>query len=322
MYKPPINNISEEPFVSIIMCSYNTFGYIKEAVNSIINQTYQNFELIISDDGSTDGTKEWLLNIVNHSKIKVFFHDVNIGYVANKNFAIQQAKGDFITQNDSDDSSDPDRLKKQVGVISNYPTAKIIATGFKLIDTSGNILEEVSAKEEGWIEKQQGNYPFWFPGLLIHKSLFTEFGYFTPLFCGMGDDHYWIAKANEKYPIYCLKDTLYNYRTNPGSITNVLNDERKLYISNLIDTLLQQRTETGTDWLEQNKFEEIEIFERRLRNDNKFMSERYRMWAAKHIDKNHLNTAVKLLKQSFLANPTNFSAYRTLLYLVKKKLSL
>lgn len=312
----PINLAT--PFISVTMCAYNVKPYIEEAVNSIFNQSYTNYELLISDDGSTDGTREWLAQLKTHPKVRLFFQDKNLGYVANKNFLIRQTKGNYITQNDSDDLSAKDRLEQQVSIISNMPEIKIVACGYNKIDNSGKIYKTIQLKDDKIIQAYAGEeYPFWFPPLLVHKEVYQKVGMFTSYFEGMGDDLYWTVKANANYPIYCLKAPLYNYRDNPASITNVLNNSRKLIVPALLQELIQQQQKTGTDWLEENNLQALSSFEKQLLNDKKYMAEQYRIWAAKAVDKKDKDQAIKLLTKAFKLYPWTKSNFATLSYYIR-----
>lgn len=313
--------IHDEPLVSVVMCAYNGLSYIREAVACVINQTYSNWELIICDDGSTDGTREWLrTEFGNNPKIRLFFHEKNKGYVANKNFAHQQAKGIYITQLDNDDSCALERLEKQLDVIRINPEIKIVASGYHKIDEEGKIYESISSGKDILIDKDfTGKYPFWFPGLLVHQSVFQTVGYFNEYFSGaLGDDLYWTKSANQRYPIYCLPETLYNYRNNPNSITNVFGNIRKLIIPRMLEILFQQQRETGEDWLMKKDFAALQQKEEELKSKKSFMAEQYRIWAAKATDKNDKKLAGSLLWTAFKNNPFNRKIYVTLLYLLRR----
>lgn len=306
------------------MCAYNGLPYIKDAVECIINQTYQNWELIICDDVSNDGTREWLIKNYQHdSRVRLFLHQENKGYVANKIFAHQQAKGVYITQLDNDDCCALDKLEKQFGVIQAHPEIKIVASGYYKISETNEIYESISSEKDIVIDKFfTEEYPFWFPGLLVHRSVFEEVGYFNDFFSGaLGDDLYWTKSANRVYPIYCLAEKLYSYRNNPNSITNVYGNIRKLIIPEVLKVLFKQQRDTGEDWLMQKNFSALKKLEDDLIHNRPFMAEQYRVWAAKAIDKNHRKLARKLLLKSFTNNPFNSRWYRTAFYAVRNVIS-
>lgn len=104
-----IDDIVDLPLVSIIMATYNRSLTIGRAVNSVINQSYKNIELIIIDDGSTDNTIE-ILNNYKVQKIKLFRHESNKGVTAAKNSGLNQIKGEWFTILDSDDEITPDAI--------------------------------------------------------------------------------------------------------------------------------------------------------------------------------------------------------------------
>lgn len=313
--------------VSIIMCSYNTAEYVDKAIQCILNQTYTNWELIISDDKSRDNSIEVIWPFLSDPRIKLHQQEINLGYVKNKNAALKLATGELVTQLDSDDLCPADRIEKQVNVFIHNPEIKICGSNFMAIGVDDKPLEVIEFtegvedyKEDFLVTEPLIKYPFWFPGLMWRKELFDEFGYFSEYFSGIyGDDHYWTFKVNQKYPIYFIKDVLYHYRINPTSITNVLNDDRKLITQDIIRELHRLVTETGTDWLEKNKPEEGLAYEQSLFNNKKLMAQRYGMWAAKAIDKKNYPQAWELLKKLFGCSVTNIAGYRTFLYYFRSK---
>lgn len=313
--------ISEgQPLVSVVMCAYNGMPYIRDAVDSILQQTYTNWELIISDDGSNDGTREWLKELESHPKIRLFLQEKNLGYVANKNFVHQQARGEFITQLDNDDISSTDRLEKQLAAISTHPDIRIVGCSYARIDAAGKLLSTIATGEDILItSRPQGGYPFWFPSLLVHHSVFEELGYFDNYFAGgLADDLYWTVRANERYPIWHCKEVLYYYRYIETSITNVLNNERKLVLAAVLEELLRQRSERGNDWLAEGKIEAVQAYEQKLLRDRKFMSGQYQIWAAKAIDRKKFAQARQLLGKTFRLWPLNPGLLRTGIYYVRQ----
>lgn len=108
-----------EELVSIIMPSYNTGKYIVESIESVLRQTYSNWELIIVDDCSTDNTDEVVASYLNDSRIKYLKNEKNSGAAVSRNYALREAKGKWIAFLDSDDLWLPDKLKKQIQFMKN-----------------------------------------------------------------------------------------------------------------------------------------------------------------------------------------------------------
>lgn len=100
--------------VSIIMPSYNTGAFIKKTIQSVLNQSYENWELIIVDDCSTDNTDEVVLPFLNDQRIRYIKNEKNSGAAVSRNRALREAKGKWIAFLDSDDLWLPEKLEKQV----------------------------------------------------------------------------------------------------------------------------------------------------------------------------------------------------------------
>lgn len=126
----------EEGLVSIIMPSYNTAQYIRESIQSVLNQTYQNWELIIVDDCSTDNTDE-IVTSIKDERIKYYHNDKNRGAAISRNRALREAKGRWIAFLDSDDLWMPEKLEKQISFMENNGYS-FSYTNYEEIDVDGN----------------------------------------------------------------------------------------------------------------------------------------------------------------------------------------
>src|SRR5689334_3390437 len=231
--------ISDRPLISVVMCAYNGFPFTREAVANILDQTYANIELLIGDDGSTDGPREWLATLAD-PRVRLFCHEENLGYQRNKNFLHSQARGEFITQQDCDDTSSLDRIERQYRGLRESG-CRLAGCGYAHIDETGAITGRVALEEARVIAaKGEDDYPFWFPALMAHRSVFEEVGLFSEYFAGaFGDDLYWTVRANERFPIYCLPDVLYGYRHGHASITSLLDNPRKIVMTGVLAQLLR-----------------------------------------------------------------------------------
>ena len=104
-----------EKLVSIIMPAYNCADYITESIKSVQNQSYRNWELIVADDNSTDGTVDAVRSVAaDDNRIHLLETDINLGPAAARNRAINAARGDYIAFLDSDDIWYPDKLSRQI----------------------------------------------------------------------------------------------------------------------------------------------------------------------------------------------------------------
>lgn len=132
--------MTKGPLVSVIIPVYNGARYIAEAVNSILNQTYQNLELLVLDNGSTDRTADILNTLAQQdSRLSVLFHPTPLGHAgeAASNLASREAKGKYIAKLDADDVALPDRIAKQVAFLENHADTFLVGSYLEVIDTDG-----------------------------------------------------------------------------------------------------------------------------------------------------------------------------------------
>ncbi len=131
--------MSENPKVSVIMSVYNGDKYLREAIESILNQTFTDFEFIIVNDGSTDNSLE-IIESYDDERIKTINNKKNIGLTKSLNKALKFAKGKYIARQDADDVSLPNRFEKQVEYLDSHPEVALVGTSVYLIDENGKII--------------------------------------------------------------------------------------------------------------------------------------------------------------------------------------
>lgn len=123
------------PRVSVIIATYNRRKLLKESIESVLNQSFQDFEIIVIDDGSTDNTSE-LIQEINSPKIRYYYQE-NSGRSHARNKALGLARGEFIAFNDSDDLYFPDKLEIQVKTMDHNPDVGMLYSTAKCIDEAG-----------------------------------------------------------------------------------------------------------------------------------------------------------------------------------------
>lgn len=127
--------------ISIIMPTYNVEKYVGEAIESILNQTYENFEFIIVDDCSTDSTYEICKKYANQdSRIKLYKNSENLKISKTLNFALSKSTGKYVLRMDGDDISVPDRIEKMKAFLDANPKVKLVGTSAITIDSEGREL--------------------------------------------------------------------------------------------------------------------------------------------------------------------------------------
>lgn len=199
------------PKISIIMSVFNGQEYLKESIESILNQTYKDFEFIIVDDGSTDKTGEILKEYKKDPRIKIITNERNIGLTKSLNKVLKMAKGEYIARQDGDDVSLPQRLEKQIEFLENNPEIKILGTLGLGINQRGEILRKeippVSSQEVmgGLIKKN----PFIHTSVIIERETLNKVGLYNERFKTTQDYELWfrilrIAKG-ANLPLFLVK---------------------------------------------------------------------------------------------------------------------
>ena len=129
-----MNYNASEIMFSVIICCYNSEKFIEKTIESVINQTFNNFEIIIINDGSTDNTRKYVLNYERKYNFIKYFEQKNLGYSASRNTAINYSSGKWIVILDHDDIMYPDRLKIHNENILKYPSKKIFFGNCKIVE--------------------------------------------------------------------------------------------------------------------------------------------------------------------------------------------
>ncbi len=137
-----MDNITN-PLVSIVFTSYNHKEYLKQALDSLINQTYSNLEIIIIDDCSTDGSQEILKQYEHHKNINLKLSTVNSGsYVKASNYGASFASGEYILFAQCDDYAEPHQVETLVKIITNNPSVGVAFSKSILVDEKGNTISD------------------------------------------------------------------------------------------------------------------------------------------------------------------------------------
>lgn len=129
-----------KPLVSVIIPNYNYANYVREAIDSVLDQTYENVEIIVVDDGSKDGSKEILESYGN--KIKAVFQE-NAGVSKARNNGVEQSKGEYLAFLDADDIWLPEKIEKQVELFEKDKSLGLVHVGVEDIDKNGDVIETI-----------------------------------------------------------------------------------------------------------------------------------------------------------------------------------
>lgn len=202
--------------VSIITPSYNTAKYIEETINSVLQQTYTNWELIIVDDCSTDNTDEVVSKYLTDERISYMKNDKNSGAAISRNRALREAKGKWIAFLDSDDLWEFDKLQKQISFMNNNGY-HFSYTNYIEIDESSNPNGK-SVRGPKRITKH-GMYNYCWMGCLTVMYDAEKLGLIQIEDIKKNNDYAMWLKACKKADCYLLDETLAKYRRRSGSIS-------------------------------------------------------------------------------------------------------
>lgn len=234
------------PLVSVVMSVYNGEKYLRESIESILNQTFTDFEFIILDDGSVDDTKNIIKNYKD-DRIVLISHE-NQGLVSSLNKGIKMAKGKYIARQDADDISMTNRLQKQVEHLERYPETELLGTCFRYIDeqsktTGASVI--LPTRSLDLKARMLFSNAFGHGTTMFSKSVFNQVGGYREKYGANEDFDLW-RRIAYGYTIANLPDILYSYRVNPeGIISNVgisyKNDFESIIKENWTD-ILDERT--------------------------------------------------------------------------------
>lgn len=192
-----------EPLVSIILPTYNRSEYLVRAIKSVLDQNYNNFELIIINDGSTDKTSE-IISQYQDSRIKIIENKENLGFVRSLNKAINYAQGKYIARIDDDDFwSDSQKLEKQIKFLENNPEYVLVSSGMIKIDKNGKEIKKYlfPEKDEEIREKMLLTDYFVHPGVVFKKQTWEKAGGYNEQFYFSQDWDLWarLGKIGKMY---------------------------------------------------------------------------------------------------------------------------
>ena len=206
-------NKEDFPLVSIIMGAYNCENTLEKCIESIIAQTFQNWEFIICDDCSTDNTSKLLEKYQKKDKRIIVLHNkVNSRLAASLNHCLKFAKGKYIARMDADDEALPLRLEKQINFLENNKEYDVVGCARIIFDDSGEIGVRKEKKEPDMNVLLKGS-PFAHPTIMMKKKVYDELKGYTvnKLTMRAEDLELWFRFFQKGYKGFNLSEPLYRY---------------------------------------------------------------------------------------------------------------
>jgi GT2 family glycosyltransferase len=209
------------PTVSVVLPAYNALRYVGAAIDSVLQQTFTDFELLIVDDGSTDGTRDTIRSY-RDPRIIVIEHDRNRGLPAGLNHALAIARGEYIARQDADDVSEPNRLHDQVAFLRRRPEVALVGAWFTVIDALGTITSRVTLPTDDLDVR----WAMWFSCPFVHSAVMwrhlpvrTAVGEYNERFMYAQDYELWTRIA-ARFAVANIPAFLVRYREHHLSMTS------------------------------------------------------------------------------------------------------
>lgn len=206
------------PLISVVVCAYNAGPYLAAALRSIRAQTYSKIEVLLIDDGSTDGSVEAVSDQLCDPRIRLI-RQPNAGKPSALNVAIREMSGEYYVLNDADDVSHPTRIERQLEAMRRYPDVAAVYCGHELIIDGCHLAPRLGAKDIDRCRRDvlQMIMPAHDPTGMYRMSLVRGIRYDESLPVVEGYDY--VLRVGEKWPMVVIGECLYSYRIHRESVT-------------------------------------------------------------------------------------------------------
>jgi glycosyltransferase involved in cell wall biosynthesis len=215
--------LNKKNLISVIMPVYNRENYLDDSIQSILKQSYSNFEFIIIDDCSTDGSKNKIKSYVKKDK-RIIFLENKKNICAAKSFkkGFNIAKGAFIARMDSDDISHKDRFKKQMRLFLSWPQLSVLGTGANIINSRGQLISKKLMPFDYYSVSKILKYsvPVFNPSVMIRASAFKIAGFLDHNMEPADDLELWLRFFSKKLIITNLQECLIDYRIHDNNLSS------------------------------------------------------------------------------------------------------
>lgn len=249
--------------ISVITPIYNREKYLPECINSILSQSYKNFEFILIDDKSTDGTSEIIKYYASRdSRIIVLENDKNIGATASFNRGLAISKGKYVARMDSDDISFPTRLQKQICIFQLWSNLDVLGTGAILIDRDGNIIgkKQFPSTNQEIKEILNSGVPVFDPSVMIKSNVLKESGGFDERLAPADDYHLWLTLFKKKKIIANIQEYLIKYRIHDNNLSKLSSKEQ--LEKSFLALKIYKSVSSSDEFLKRSSTKELTNFEK------------------------------------------------------------
>jgi len=212
-----------QPLVSVCISAYEVEGFLGQAMDSVLNQTYRNIEVILLDNGSTDRTAE-VIRTIRDDRVRTFRISPNIGGYQGMNWAVEHARGDFIAVYHSDDVYEPSIVEREVAYLQSHPDVGAVFALDRYIDEDGKVFGKMTMPRQ-FLGRDSLTYDdvmpylvnykntlFCCPTFMTRRAVWEAVGPFNPEGFGIGSDLEMWLRIVRCFPVAILNEHLMRYR--------------------------------------------------------------------------------------------------------------
>lgn len=236
--------------ISIVLPVYNGEKYLRESINSIIAQTYENWELLILDDCSTDNSsviaKEYEKN---DNRIHYYRNEKNLRLPRNLNRGFSLSKGNYLTWTSDDNCYKPTALEKMYNALKESDTAQLVFASYSIIDEEGIEINQIIVDSNS--KKTILGSDCVGACFLYTRKVYEEVGDYDPEYTLVEDFDYW-QRVFAKFDVIEIKEVLYEYRHHSGALTSTM--KKEIFKKRVEKVLLKNRPAFGKLDLDQNYY--------------------------------------------------------------------
>ena len=309
--------------ISVLIPAFNAEKYIEETLNSIFNQTYKNFEILIADDCSTDNTKK-IINNINSSNLIKLHNERNLKKPLTVQKLFQNSTGEIITIHDADDISLPNRFERMVHQFKQLPHLGMCGHIIERISEKGKPLGLYRNKISDYKEikkRMQHDNTDGDPSMFIRRSVLVELGQIFRPYFNNNMDYDLALRIIEKNETSNVTEVLSYYRNVPGSISKGVHSYKKLVTQKMTQFFAMERKEKGSDALMREDWELIRRMETEF--SQPYLNDptlHYRQMASFFMYTRMNFEAIKYMFKAINKEPFKWNNWHTLQYCLRKTL--
>lgn len=203
------------PRITVLMPTYNVAPWVKESIDSVLAQTYTDFELLVLDDCSTDNTVE-IVRSYGDPRIRIVEGEHNVGLSENLNRGISLSNTELLARMDGDDIAEPTWLERGVAVLDSHPDVGICSFGFKFFGNKSSLVRFPESHEDSMVQMLFGCTVI-IP--VLRRSVFVDNGLWYSTDAFPAEDYMMWAHCYRKTKVYNVQETMFHYRTHATQIS-------------------------------------------------------------------------------------------------------